>query len=321
MDTDFKKAVSQIDPRCLHLQQLKTLQINLGNRCNQRCVHCHVQAGPAGIRIMSRDIMEKIIAFLASHPGLCVDMTGGCPELNPDFRFLAERVYKLAASVIVRTNFTVLFEPGMEWLTQWYSDHKVTIIGSLPCYTKDNVDKQRGSNVFEKSIDAIRLLNRLGYGLNGTLELDLVYNPGGDFLPGAQEKLEVDYKRELNEKYAIKFNKLFTITNAPIGRFRQYLESNGLLEKYKQLLISNFNPDAVPNIMCRTLVSLDYRGIVYNCDFNQALNLPLIDSNGNIVTIDTLNDVLNEEINIITDSHCFCCTAGSGSSCTGSLVR
>jgi radical SAM/Cys-rich protein len=199
MDTEFRKAVSRIDPRYLRLEQLKTLQINLGNRCNQKCAHCHVLGSPDGTRTMNKEVMKKIIVFLRDHPGLCVDMTGGCPELNPDFRFLVEQVHNLAASVIVRTNFTVLFEPEMEWLPEWYRDHKVTIIGSLPCYTKDNVNKQRGANVFDKSIEAIRLLNRFGYGLNETPELDLVYNPGGDFLPASQEKLEADYKRELNE--------------------------------------------------------------------------------------------------------------------------
>ncbi len=321
MTANFKQMVDGVDSCSLCFDRLQTLQVNLGNKCNQRCAHCHVQAGPNGKKIMPKEVMGKIISFLRMHPGLCLDITGGCPELNPDFHFFIENGCGPASPIMVRTNLTVLLEPGMEWVPRWYRDHKVIVIGSLPCYTKENVDKQRGLNVFDKSIKAIRLLNELGYGTDNTLELDLVYNPGGDFLPGPQEKLETDYKRELNEKYGIRFNKLFTIANAPIGRFGQYLKSNGLLEKYKQLLINNFNPDAVLNIMCRSLLSLDYRGIVYNCDFNQAIDLPLIDSKGSIVTIDTLDNVLNEDINIITDSHCFCCTAGSGSSCTGSLVR
>jgi radical SAM/Cys-rich protein len=270
---------------------------------------------------MPKKVMERIISFLQTYPGLGVDITGGCPELNPDFRFFIESTYGLASSIMVRTNLTVLLEPDMEWIPQWYRDHKAIVVGSLPCYTKENVDKQRGPNVFDKSIKAIQLLNGLGYGADNTLELDLVYNPGGSFLPGPQEKLEADYKRELNEEYGIRFNKLFTITNAPIGRCRQYLESNGLLEKYKQLLISSFNPEAAKNIMCRTLISVDYMGRLYNCDFNQALSLPIIDTQGNAVTLERLEKILSSGLEIITDDHCFCCTAASGSSCTGSLVR
>jgi radical SAM/Cys-rich protein len=321
MLADFKKAITDVNPRLLRFDELQTLQVNLGNRCNQNCAHCHVQAGPTGKKIMSKPVMHKIIDFLKNHPGLCVDATGGCPELNPDFRFFADSVCKWVSRLMVRTNFTVLFEPGLEWVPRWYRDHKVVVIGSLPCYTGENVDKQRGPNAFSRSIRAMQMLNELGYGRDSDLELDLVYNPGGDFLPGPQEKLEADYKSQLNEKYGIAFNKLFTITNAPIGRFKQYLEANGLLEHYLKLLVEKFNPGAAENIMCRSLVSVDYRGIMYNCDFNQALDLPLIDSKGNTVTIEHLDDVLSEGLEIITGEHCFCCTAGAGSSCTGSLVK
>lgn len=321
MHADFKEALGNVDPRLLSVDELKTLQVNLGNRCNQSCVHCHVQAGPAGRKIMPKEVMQKIIDFLKDRPGLCVDMTGGCPELNPDFRFFLDNIGRHAGRLMVRTNFTVFFEPGVQWAPQWYRDHKVVVIGSLPCYTEENVDRQRGVDVFKKSMKAIKLLNELGYGRNGELELHLVYNPGGEFLPGPQEKLEADYKRELNEKYGVSFNRLFTITNAPIGRFRQYLQANGLFEQYLKLLVDKFNPDAAENIMCRTLVSVDYRGTIYNCDFNQALGLPLIDGKGHAVTIESLDDVLSEGIEIITGEHCFCCTAGAGSSCTGSLVQ
>jgi len=321
MLADFKKTITDVNPRLLRFDELQTLQVNLGNRCNQSCAHCHVQAGPAGEKIMPKEVMQKIVDFLKSHPGLCVDMTGGCPELNPHFRFFVDNIAPHAARFMVRTNFTVFFEPGLDWVPRWYRDHRVVVIGSLPCYTEQNVDKQRGPNVFKKSMQAITLLNELGYGRNSELELDLVYNPGGDFLPGPQDKLEADYKRELNEKHGISFNRLFTITNAPIGRFKKYLESNGLLEQYLKLLVDKFNPDAAENIMCRTLVSVDYRGIMHNCDFNQALGLPLIDSKGNTVTIEHLDNVLGEGLEIITGEHCFCCTAGAGSSCTGSLVK
>lgn len=321
MIADFKQALINTDPRLLQFDKLQTLQVNLGNRCNQSCAHCHVQAGPTGEKIMPELIMERIINFLRNHPGLCIDITGGCPELSPDFKFFANEVYKLASRLMVRTNLTVFFEPGLDWLPKWYSQHKVVVIGSLPCYTQENVDMQRGPRVFQKSIKAIRLLNELGYGYDEQLELNLVYNPGGDFLPGPQEQLEADYKRELGEKYGIRFNKLFTITNAPIGRFKQYLEANGQLEKYLQLLVENFNPSAAENIMCRNLLSVDYRGIVYNCDFNQALNLPVIDGSGKNATIEQLEGVLSGDLEIITDEHCFCCTAGAGSSCKGSLVK
>lgn len=321
MLADFKKTISDVNPQLLRFDELQTLQVNLGNRCNQSCAHCHVQAGPTGKKIMPKEVMQKIIDFVKNHPGLCVDMTGGCPELNPNFRFFVDNIAPHAARLMVRTNFTVFCEPGLDWVPRWYTDHRVVVIGSLPCYTEQNVDKQRGPNVFKKSMQAITLLNELGYGRNSGLELDLVYNPGGDSLPGPQQKLEADYKRELNEKHRIIFNRLFTITNAPIGRFKQYLEANGLLKQYLKLLVDKFNPSAAENIMCRSLVSVDYRGIMYNCDFNQALGLPLIDGKGDAVTIDCLDDVLREGLEIIAGEHCFCCTAGAGSSCTGSLVK
>lgn len=321
METDFKETLVNTNPRLLRFDELQTLQVNLGNRCNQSCTHCHVQAGPQGQRIMSKSVMEKIINFLQNHRGLCVDMTGGCPELNPDFKFFVENVHEFASPLMVRTNLTVFFEPGLEWIPRWYQEHKVVVIGSLPCYTPVNVDKQRGEGVFEKSVKALKLLNKLSYGSDKGPKLNLVYNPGGDFLPGPQEQLEADYKRELNNKYGVMFNNLFTIINAPIGRFRQYLEANGRLKQYLQMLAENFNTEAAENIMCRNLVSIDYRGMLYNCDFNQALGLPIIDAAGNNLSIEKLDDILSEGIEIITGEHCFCCTAGAGSSCTGSLVK
>lgn len=321
MTTNFRNQIEKIDPALLRVGGLKTLQVNLGNICNQRCKHCHVQAGPDGNNIMTVAVMEKILAFLGECPGLCLDMTGGCPELNNNFRFLIENAYGLVDRMMVRTNLTVLFEDGLEWIPKWYRDHKVTVIGSLPCYTQKNVDRQRGEGVFTKSIEAIRLLNRLGYARDEELELDLVYNPGSDFLPASQEQLEADYKKRLHEDHGLVFSRLFTITNAPIGRFRQYLEANGELDQYLELLVNSFNLDVVEDIMCRSLVSIDYRGIAYNCDFNQAIDLPISDSCGNVVTIDALEEALAGSIDIITGSHCFCCTAGVGSSCTGALLK
>lgn len=321
MTTEFRGVIENLNPSLLRFNELRTLQVNLGNKCNQSCSHCHVQAGPTGKKMMPRAIMQKIIDFLRNHPDLCIDITGGCPELNSNFKFFIDNVCELTSRLMVRTNLTVLLEPGLDWAAKWYRERGVVLVASLPCYTKENVDKQRGKSVFEKSIAALRILNELGYGYEEELELNLVYNPGADFLPGPQEQLEADYKRELGEKYGIRFNKLFTITNAPIGRFRQYLEVNGRLEKYQQLLVENFNPDAAENIMCRSLVSVDYRGVLYNCDFNQALRLPIIDSKGIPATIEQLEDILSGNLEIITSEHCFCCTAGAGSSCTGSLVN
>jgi radical SAM/Cys-rich protein len=317
----FEQKIKETGFGFLKLNKLQTLQVNLGNRCNQSCAHCHVEAGPNGQNIMTRAVMQKIIDFMKKCSVQCVDFTGGCPELNPDFKFFIESVHLLTKQIMVRTNLTVFFEPGLDWVPKWYSEHNVAIIGSLPCYTEENVDGQRGGGVFEKSIGALRVLNDLGYGSDENLELNLVYNPGGEFLPGPQQQLEADYKRELNEKYGVTFNNLFTITNAPIGRFKQYLQSNGKLENYQRLLVESFNPEAAKNIMCLNLLSIDYRGIVYNCDFNQALDLPVIDTSGNVVTIDQLEKAVSEGIDIITDEHCFCCTAGSGSSCRGSLVK
>jgi radical SAM/Cys-rich protein len=321
MVLDFRKELENIDPRLLCLDQLETLQVNLGNMCNQRCAHCHVQADPDGKKIMSKNVMGQIIDFLRDRPNLTVDITGGCPELNPDFKFFIAGAGEVASNLLVRTNVTVFFEPDMDWVPNWYSEKKVTLMVSLPCYTAENVDGQRGAGTFEKSIAALKMLNELGYGIDDRLQINLVYNPGGGFLPGRQDQLERDYKRELYDNYGVRFNRLLTITNAPIGRFKRFLEANGQLKQYQRLLEEKFNPDAAENIMCRTLVSVGYDGTVYNCDFNQALGLPIVDTNGQVVSIERLPQALAAGIELITGDHCFCCTAGAGSSCTGSLVK
>jgi len=321
MILDFSTELENINPQLLCLDKLETLQVNLGNMCNQRCAHCHVQAGPEGKKIMSKDVMGKIIDFLRGRPGLTVDVTGGCPELNPDFKFFIAGASEVASNLIVRTNVTVFFEPDMDWVPKWYSEKRVTLMVSLPCYMAENVDGQRGAGTFDKSIAALKMLNKLGYGMNDQLQLNLVYNPGGGFLPGRQDQLEMDYKRELYENYGVCFNNLLTITNAPIGRFKRFLEANGQLEQYQRLLVENFNPDAAANIMCRKLVSVGHDGIVYNCDFNQALGLPIVNARGRAVSIENLPKALAEGVELITGDHCFCCTAGAGSSCTGSLVK
>ncbi|MHC4742360.1 MAG: arsenosugar biosynthesis radical SAM (seleno)protein ArsS [Planctomycetota bacterium] len=321
MTPDFDNMLLEANAAPLEFESLRTLQINLGNRCNQKCAHCHVQAGPEGKRIMPPRVINRIAAFLAKHTPLSIDVTGGCPELNPHYALFLERIRPLASEMMVRTNFTVLLEPRLQWIPEWYRDNEVTIIGSLPCYTEENVDKQRGPHVFQKSIEAIRILNDLGYARDPNLQLNLVYNPGADFLPASQQQLEENYRDHLRTEHNVEFNNLFTITNAPIGRFRQYLIANGLLQSYLDMLVQNFNPLAAQNVMCRTLLSIDYRGIIYNCDFNQALELPIIDEKGQTVTIVNLEQILSERIEIITGPHCFCCTAAAGSSCTGSLTK
>ena len=318
MIPDFKETVVRMNSRIINFEKLLTLQVNLGNRCNQSCEHCHVAAGPAGEKVMSREIMGKIILFLRSHRGLILDITGGCPELHPHFHYFLEGVHGLVSRLMVRTNLTILTEPEMGWIPEWYSDHGVVLMASLPCYSEDNVNKQRGDGVFKKSLDALQKLNELGYGR--FLELNLIYNPSSDSLPAPQQQLEEDYRRQLFDHYGISFNRLFALVNAPLGRFKRYLESCGRTEDYFRLLVDNFNPDATENIMCRTLISVDWRGVLYNCDFNQASDLPLRAQDGNEMTIDTISDVFAEGCEIVMGDHCYCCTAGAGSSCTGALV-
>lgn len=317
MITDFKSKVQSMNPEFVQFDTLNTLQVNLGNLCNLRCAHCHVQASPKGTKIMSKDVMDRIIDFLRRHPGLTLDITGGSPEMNPHFRYFLESIHPLVSRLMVRTNLTILLEKGMEWISDWYKTHGVVVIASLPCYTEENVDRQRGNGVFSRSIDVLKKLNRIGYG--ESLELNLVYNPGSDCLPAVQDELEQAYKKQLFESYGIKFTHLFTITNAPLGRFKNYLIANGKLEQYLQLLVDNFNPAAAENIMCRTLVSVDYRGKLYNCDFNQVLNHPLTNQKGSTMTIDNLEAVHRGD-EIVTAEHCYCCTAGAGSGCTGALA-
>lgn len=321
MDLDFKQMVADVSCGVLQLGRLETVQVNLGNICNQRCSHCHVGAGPEGEKVMGREVMEEIVFFLSQRSGLCLDITGGCPEMNPDFKFFVENARAVVSKMIARTNLTVFYEDGLGWIPRWYRDHGVAIVGSLPCYSRENVDAQRGEDVFDRSIESIRMLNKLGYGEEERLELNLVYNPGGDFLPGPQSELEADYKKYLHSDFGIRFDRLFTITNAPIGRFRKYLQANGKLDQYMKLLIDNFNAETIGNIMCRKLVSVDYRGLVYNCDFNQALDLPIIDFEGEVVSVGRLEEVLSQDVAILTGEHCFCCTAGAGSSCKGTLVE
>ena len=319
MNRAFKEQLKEINPLYLGFDKLQTLQVNLGDQCNLRCSHCHVGASPSGTESMGQEVIDRLVAFLARSPGLTLDVTGGCPEMSPRFRYLFELTEGIAARRMVRSNLTIITEPGMEWLPDFYRRHRVVIIGSLPCYLKENVDRQRGEGVYDRSIEALRRLNAIGYG-NSPLELNLVYNPGGDFVPGSQKQLADAYRQELGEQWGIRFNDLYTITNAPIGRFRAQLEEMGTYDRYVNLLARSFNPDAAGSIMCRSLISVGWNGNLYNCDFNQALGMPITADDGTVLTIEDLEAATRNGNEICLADHCYSCTAGEGSSCTGALA-
>ena len=282
-------------------------------------MHCHVNAGPKRKEIMTRGTVDRVIDWFALTEIPAIDLTGGAPEMIPDFRYFIERVKTLRPSrrVIDRCNLTILLEPGYEGLAQFLARHKVEIIASMPCYTAENVNAQRGQGVFDSSIKALRVLNSLGYGSD--LPLHLVYNPVGAFLPGPQAELEADYKRELKKHFGIIFNNLYTITNLPIARFASYLRHNNKLEEYMQLLIDNFNPATVFGLMCRNTISVGWTGEVFDCDFNQMLNMNWRNGSGPLHLWD-LDPAAVENREILTGNHCFGCAAGAGSSCAGALV-
>ena len=298
----------------------EVLQVNVGKLCNLTCVHCHVNAGPNRKEIMTRETVDRIIDWLAKTDIPTVDITGGAPEMIPDFRYFLERVKALQPSrhIIDRCNLTILLEPGYGDRAEFLAKRKVEIVASMPCYSAENVDAQRGEGVFEGSIRALQLLNSLGYGYDPELPLHLVYNPVGPFLPPAQEELEADFKRELAAHFGIVFNKLYTITNLPIGRFASYLRHNNKLEQYMQLLINNFNQATIDGLMCRNTISVGWRGEVYDCDFNQQLNMQW--ENGKRLFLWDVDPDQIDNREIMTGEHCFGCTAGAGSSCGGAIV-
>jgi radical SAM/Cys-rich protein len=297
------------------------LQVNVGKLCNLTCIHCHVNAGPKRKEIMTRETIDRIIDWLAKTDIATADLTGGAPEMIPDFRYFIERVKALTPSrhVIDRCNLTILLEPGYEDLAEFLAARKVEIIASMPCYSPENVNAQRGEGVFDASIKALRLLNSLGYGVDVSLPLHLVYNPVGAFLPPPQAQLEADYKRELRQHFGIVFNGLYTITNLPIARFASYLRHKNKLEDYMRLLIDNFNPTTVQGLMCRNTISVGWRGEVYDCDFNQQLGMQW--RNGRSLFLWDLHPDKIDNREIMTGDHCFGCTAGAGSSCGGALVE
>ncbi len=304
----------------LRRERTQVLQINVGKKCNQTCTHCHVNAGPARTEIMTRDTMDGIIEWLSHTDILKIDITGGAPEINPNFRYLVERIKTLqpARHIMDRCNLTILFEPGQENLAGFLAHHRVEIIASLPCYSQTNVDTQRGDGVFKKSIRALQRLNALGYGRDANLLLHLVYNPLGAHLPGSQSGLEAAYKKELEQRFGIVFNRLYTLVNVPIARFAAWLQRTGQLEKYQELLSNAFNPDTVANLMCRTMLNVDWRGEVYDCDFNQMLDLKWSVKHPSYLWEFDPEQVVDWPI--ITGDHCIACTAGAGSSCGGALA-
>lgn len=302
-------------------QRLEILQVNLGYRCNLSCTHCHVNAGPRRTEMMDAAGIELVLEAIRRLKIKTLDLTGGAPELHPQFRYLVSAARALGCEVIDRCNLTILQEPGQEDLAAFLAEQGVTVVASLPCYTQDNVDKQRGKGVFEGSIVALQQLNQLGYGMAGSgLLLNLVYNPGGAFLPPAQQKLQADYKKRLWDDWGIHFNELFTITNMPIARFGSQLLSKGEFANYMQLLIDNYQSQNLNTVMCRNTLSVDWQGYLYDCDFNQMLEMGLHNAAGEKRHLRELinTDLAGEPIRVA--GHCFGCTAGQGSSCGGALA-
>ena len=306
-----------LDP--LRRGPVTTLQLNIGARCNLACHHCHVESGPKRTERMERPGAERILEVLAENPEVeLLDITGGAPEMNPNFRFLVAGARKLGKRVIDRCNLTILFEPGQEETAAFLAEQQVEVVASLPCTARENVDAQRGKGVFGLSIEALHLLNGLGYGREGSpLKLNLVYNPLGPTLPPPQKDLADRYRVELRQLFGIEFHELMCITNMPIKRFARDLERSGQAEAYLSLLVNHFNPETLPGLMCRELISVGYDGRLYDCDFNQMLEIDLPGPFRNIWELRRLSEL--EGRAIATGTHCFGCTAGAGSSCGGAL--
>jgi radical SAM/Cys-rich protein len=313
--------LARTDFPAVNRRRLETVQVNLGYVCNQACLHCHVNAGPTRTESMTRETVDQVIAYLAASGAGTIDLTGGAPELNPHFRYLVRAARARGVRVIDRCNLTILLEPGHEDLAPFLADQGVDIVASLPCYTAELVNRQRGDGVYEKSIEAIRRLNALGYAREGTgLAIDLVYNPQGPSLPPSQAQLESDYKRILGERFGIAFNRLYTLANMPIQRFGSTLVSRGQFNEYMGLLRGAHRDENLEGIMCRSLVSVDWQGYVYDCDFNQMLGLPLrVAGRPRTHVADVVGLDLEGNAVVVRD-HCYGCTAGQGSSCGGALA-
>jgi radical SAM/Cys-rich protein len=299
--------------------EIQILQVNLGKKCNQSCHHCHQEAGPKRAESMNFKTIEKVLSVLATTKIPLIDVTGGAPELNPHFKYLVSAARQLGCQILVRTNLTVIFEKEQDCLPEFFKQNKVELICSLPCYLEKNVDSQRGTGVFNKSIKALQILNALGYGKERDLKLHLVYNPLGPTLPPDQKILEESYRKHLKENYHIVFNSLYTLTNMPIGRFDKYLKSTGQKRKYLSLLKNSLNRELADRIMCRTMISVGWDGTLYDCDFNQALNLFIGENKPFKINHFDIERLIGTPIKFA--EHCFACIAGQGSSCQGALAE
>jgi len=316
---DTRPLLLETDFPLIRRGRLETLQVNLGYLCNLSCTHCHVNAGPKRKELMSREMVDVVLEYVRKKSIRILDLTGGAPEMNPHFRYLVTEARKMDVEVIDRCNLMILLEPGYVDLAQFLADQQVVVTASLPCYLEENVEKQRGKGIYDGSIEALKLLNNLGYGIQDELQLNLVYNPVDLNLPPEQSGLEADYKRILKEQFEIVFNQLFTITNMPISRFGGMLLSKGLYNKYMGILKDNYSEANLDTVMCRSLLSVDYQGYVYDCDFNQMLKMPLLASSRPRPHLkDLLDDDLDNKM-IAVGEHCYGCTAGQGSSCGGAL--
>ena len=316
---DFDEVLTRHDLSPLHtLDRIEVLQVNVGKLCNQTCAHCHVDAGPDREEVMTHEVAEQVIELLRRHDIPTLDITGGAPELNPEFRWLVEQARALGRHVIDRCNLTVLLVGGQRDLAGFLADNRVEVVASLPSFRPSGTDAQRGQGVFDKSIRAMRMLNELGYGKGGELKLDLVHNPVGAFLPGSQVSLEREYKRALERDHGVVFDSLYTITNMPISRFLEFLERSGNLQRYMELLLKSFNPAAAQAVMCRSYISVGWDGTLYDCDFNQMLDMPVDHGAPNTLSGLLVSGDLGRRVR--TARHCFGCTAGSGSSCAGAVA-
>ncbi|MBD3266371.1 radical SAM/Cys-rich domain protein [bacterium] len=315
----FEQKIQEITGHDLFSAEIDTIQVNVGLKCNQACVHCHVASSPQRTEIMAWETMGRIVDAARQVDCQFVDITGGAPELNPHFQKFILALREQEITVQVRTNLTVLLEPGMEEIPQFYKNNQIHLVASLPCYLEQNVDKQRGKGAYEKSVKVLTMLNQLGYGANPNLPLNLVYNPIGPVLPPDQGTLEDAYREELKNRFGIRFTNLLTITNMPIGRFFVDLKRQNKGAEYMRLLQDSFNPSTIDGLMCRHQINIDWDGTLYDCDFNLALNIPV--NHGAPKNIKDFDPQKLAARKIVTDNHCFGCTAGCGSSCSGSLVK
>lgn len=302
----------------LRATNVEILQVNVGKLCNQVCKHCHVDASPSRTEIMQRDTIDACLQVLSQNKIPTLDITGGAPELIPDFRYFVTEARKLGVKIVVRHNLTVMFEKGYEDLPEFFANNGVEVVSSLPYFTGSQTDAQRGEGVFSKSIEALKKLNRMGYGIDQKFVLNLVYNPVGAFLPPDQASIERDFKRELKSRYNIVFNNLYTITNMPIARYLDWLRRSQNEKSYMSKLVNAFNPSTVEGLMCRNMLSVDWLGNLFDCDFNQMLDIPVAEGVSRTIFDLSMEGFTDREI--MTNSHCFGCTAGSGSSCGGTVA-